>query len=341
MIGRVWRADWYRFRCTLRHRVGSLLALALMLAWVGGIALASIAGARRTQSSFAAVLRETNAADTGGETAVLNPTHGDVVGYDPVLIARIARIRGVKDVGNEVGLDIAPLGDDGAPLPGSASAGNGTGSVDGVGITMDRLIPLQGRLPRAGRADEFFTDPAGARLLHLHVGSVVSFGIYTNAQTNLADFGTPKVQPTKRVQETLVGIGLQNRGIIQDDVDAGATLTAGFFTPALTDPLVNCCANYTATFVQVARGTRAAAVVAAADAIVPKDAPPFVDPTAIKAQAARTIRPDAIALDVFGAITADRDDPYRRVDDRSACTRERRRTRSDARTRRRTDPHNY
>jgi hypothetical protein len=304
MSGRVLRADWYRFTRTLRQRIGGYLALMLLLALVGGVALASIAGARRTESSFADEQRATNAADTGGVTAVLDPTRGSSAGYDPAIIDRIAHIPGVTAIASGAGVDISPLGSDGAPLPNFASAGNGTGSIDGFDIAMDRYIPLQGRLPDVARADEFFTDETDAQLLHLHVGSVVPFGIYTNAQTALPDFGTPKVQPYKRVSETLVGIGVGSRGVIQDDADAGVGLTSGLFTPALTRPLLNCCVNYTATGVQVAKGVDVAKVEVAANAILPHGFPPFADHAAIQAQAERTIRPDGIALGTFGAIAA-------------------------------------
>jgi hypothetical protein len=301
--GRVLRADWYLFRRTLRQRVGSYFTLALLLALLGGVALASLAGARRTQSSFAYVLHKTNAADTGGVTAVLDPSSGQLEGY-PAVANRIAHIPGVTKVESAAGLDISPLGTDGAPLPNFASAGNGTASVDGVGITIDRFLTLQGRIPDANRADEFLSDPSDARMLHWHIGSVVSFGIYTNAQTNLPNFGTPKVQPIKRVQETLVGIGIENRGVIQDDADAGVTLTSGLFTPALVRPYLNCCVNYMTSDVQVAKGARVESVIAAADALAPQGAPPFLDTSIVKAQSERTIRPDSIALGVFGAIAA-------------------------------------
>jgi hypothetical protein len=304
MSGRVLRADWYRFRATLRQRIGAYLALTFVLAIVGGVALASLAGARRTQSSFETGAKLINAADTNAATAVLDPTQPGSKGYDPAVIAKIAHIPGVKAVANEVGLDVSPLENNGAPLSQFAQPGAGYGSVDGAGLTMQKLIPLQGRLPDPNRADEFFSDPVDARQLNWHVGSVVTFGVYTNAQTGLPDFGTPKVPPTKRVQETLVGIGVDPVSIIQDDADVPTTLEAEFFTPAFTRPLLNCCANYTSTYVKVDKGARLSSVRAAGDALLPKGYPAFGDPDALKARVARTIRPDTIALGVFGAIAA-------------------------------------
>ena len=51
----------YRFGATLRRRWGGYLAIALLVGLVGGIAMGSIAAARRTQSSYPAFLASTNA----------------------------------------------------------------------------------------------------------------------------------------------------------------------------------------------------------------------------------------------------------------------------------------
>ncbi len=57
------RVAWYRFRCTLRRRWPGYLALALLLGLVGGLAMGSVAAARRTQAAFPAYLASTNPSD--------------------------------------------------------------------------------------------------------------------------------------------------------------------------------------------------------------------------------------------------------------------------------------
>jgi hypothetical protein len=52
---------WYRFRATLRRRWPGYLVIVLLIGLVGGIAMGSIAGARRTQSTFAAYPAATDA----------------------------------------------------------------------------------------------------------------------------------------------------------------------------------------------------------------------------------------------------------------------------------------
>ncbi len=54
------RLAWYRFRATLRHRLGGYLALAVLVGLIGGIALASMTAARRTDSSYPDYLASTN-----------------------------------------------------------------------------------------------------------------------------------------------------------------------------------------------------------------------------------------------------------------------------------------
>ena len=57
------RVAWYRFRRTLRRRWGGYLALTLLLGLVGGLAMGSVAAARRTQAAFPAYLASTDPSD--------------------------------------------------------------------------------------------------------------------------------------------------------------------------------------------------------------------------------------------------------------------------------------
>jgi len=50
--GEVVQLGWYRFRCTFSRRWGEYLALVLLIGLVGGLAMGSVAAARRTDSSF-------------------------------------------------------------------------------------------------------------------------------------------------------------------------------------------------------------------------------------------------------------------------------------------------
>ena len=78
------RASWYRFRATFRQEWGSYLTIVLLLGLLGGLAMGSVAAARRTQSSFAALVETTNPSQVEVSTAIASPGIGNGQGYDPV-----------------------------------------------------------------------------------------------------------------------------------------------------------------------------------------------------------------------------------------------------------------
>lgn len=58
--GQVMRVAWYRFTATFGGRRNGYIAIVLLIGLTGGIAIGSLAAARRTQASFAAFLASTN-----------------------------------------------------------------------------------------------------------------------------------------------------------------------------------------------------------------------------------------------------------------------------------------
>ncbi|MEY2459938.1 MAG: putative transport system permease protein [Acidimicrobiaceae bacterium] len=299
------RVGWYRFRVTFRRRWGGYLAIVLLVGLVGGIALGSIAAGRRTQSSFPAFVASVNPPALSGVSSVLNPETGSP-GYNAKLVDTIAHLPHVTRVASFAGLDILPLGPDGAPgTIETAAPGNGNASVDGLYFDMERVTVTQGRMADPARADEFVATAAAAQLLGWHVGDVVPMGVYTNDQSALPDFGKASVPPHLRVDLELVGIVVSPEAVVADDVDAGVSTYLQIFTPALTKPLLDCCVNYTGTGVQVDDRSNLAAVQTAINQTLSTGFPPFEDAVSpIEAKAQRAIRPEAVALDVFGAIAA-------------------------------------
>ena len=53
----------YRFPATFRRRWGGYLALAVLIGLVGGVAMGSVAAARRSDSSYPTFLASTNPSD--------------------------------------------------------------------------------------------------------------------------------------------------------------------------------------------------------------------------------------------------------------------------------------
>lgn len=299
------RVAWYGFRATFRLRWGGYLAIVLLIALLGGVAMAAIAGARRTQSSFPVYVASTNPSDLGGIVSVLNPAIGGNTGYDPKLIATIARLPYVRNVESNTGLDVLPLGPLAARIDQDfvVAAGNGLGTPDGLNFNQDRLSVVQGRMADPRRADEIVMATQVAHQLGLHVGARIPIGVYTNAQTNLPAFGTSKVRPIRRIVVTLVGTVVEPRQLIEDDVDGSQSLA--YFTPAFTRPFVSCCVNYSTAGIQVRGGaSHVAAVEREVKAVLPKAFPAMSGAAETFGKAQRAIKPESIALGVFGAIAA-------------------------------------
>ena len=296
---------WYCFRVTFRSHRRAYGVIALLLGLIGGLALASGAGARRTQSSYTSLLVAANTSQVESLTGLINPLLGSTQGYNAALVDRIAHLPHVTAVASQVGLDVLPVSSADAPLnvpTFTASAGNGLGSVGGENFTMDRLSVVQGRLADPGRADEINMSSEVAPLVGWHVGQRIRMGIYTNDQTYLPAFGTAKVKPTRVQTVTVVGLVVEPHQIIEDDVDNSQSLA--FFTPAFTSGLLKCCANYAETSVQVSPGPGHSDAVAAAIARLVPVAPYPGTVAALSGKAERALRPESIALAVFGGIAA-------------------------------------
>src|SRR3984957_19638419 len=82
---------WYRFRATFRRRWAGYLGLAVLIGLVGGVALASVTAARRTDASYPSFLASTNPSDL-----VVQPF--TVPGYSPGFTAELARLPHVRGV---------------------------------------------------------------------------------------------------------------------------------------------------------------------------------------------------------------------------------------------------
>ena len=292
---------WYRFRTTFRRRWSGCLAIVLLIGLVGGIAMGSIAAARRTQSSYSAFLASTNASGLTMSTyGVVNDSGAN--NYSPALTRRIAHIPEVKLVESWVGVGVVPLEHDGAPNLNSSL--NPTGSVDGLYFNEDRATPVVGRMANPSRADEFVTTASGARALGWHVGQVVPMGVYGANQFGLPGFGTPRVAPERRIDMTLVGIVVFNNQVIQDDSDR--LPTDDLFTPALTRTALTInSVEGTWYAMQLAHGTAVPAVEEKLLRLLPSGSDANFSVTAItETKVERAVKPESIALGVFGAIAA-------------------------------------
>lgn len=99
------RIAWFRYRANSRRRSSSLLTIVVLIGLIGGVALASIAGARRTDSSFPTYLASTNPSTAEVISTYDAPGLGVKTGFDPVLDAKIGRLPTVTRSTNAVIFD--------------------------------------------------------------------------------------------------------------------------------------------------------------------------------------------------------------------------------------------
>jgi hypothetical protein len=296
-VGRVVR---YRFRATFGRRWPGYLAIVVLIGLIGGVAMAAVAGARRTQSSFSTFLASTNPSDLTMSTYGFDVASSK---YSQDLTDKIKRLPQVRRVESWIGIGALPLNADGSPhIVATASP---VGSLDGLFFDQDRATAVEGRLANPDRDDEFETTALGARLLDLHVGQVVPTGLYSIDQTSSPGFGTPAVAPARRVDMTLVGIVKLNDEITQDDVDQFPTPV--IYTPSLTRAMVAIGSTQGTWYgMQLVHGPAdVPAVEQELAGLRPIDnVANFREASVMETKAERAIRPEAIALAVFGAIAA-------------------------------------
>ena len=294
----------YRFRACFRGRWAGYVVLLLLIGVVGGVSMAAVAGARRTQSSFPVYLASTNPADVQAFTE-FDPITG--TGYSPRVDRAITGVRYVRRAVDVIGFDgtLQPLGPAlRGGVPGEAPP-SFEGSPDGEYFTQDRVSVVQGRMADPARSNEMVMSAGAAAEESLRIGSALRLAFFTTAQVNSAFAGYPAGKPYLVIALKLVGIVEDNAQIVQDD-DAALGNQLAVITPALTRRLESCCAYYSYVSLQLDGGRRhEAAVVSAVRKITPDlgQAGGAQTSAPLVAKAERTIRPEAIAFGVFGLIT--------------------------------------
>ena len=282
---------WYRLRGTFGNRWGGYLTVVLLVGLLGGLAMGVVGAARRTQSSFPTYLASTNPSNLSVFTGTVAQR----------LLVHLPDVRGVEGAGV---LNALPLAPNGAPKVSASTNEVFTVGSAGLFFNEDRVSAIRGSMADPNQADEAMVTSEAAKLLGLHVGQTVSVGFYTNNQTSLPGFGTARVQPTKRVDLRVVGIVVSNSDVVQDDAQKSISALV-LVTPALTKDLVQCCSTGLSEFgLQLQHG---GADVSTVETEVDRALPAgsgfyFVDPSVIETEAQRAIKPEAIALGVFGGI---------------------------------------
>jgi hypothetical protein len=291
----------YRFRATFVRRVGAYLSVILLIGLTGGVAMASVAAARRTQSSYPTFLKSTN-------PSTLTFSIFEGAGTSPPdITGRIERLKSVASVRTMGAGAAVPLDSAGAPRLGTLNLVVSAGSLDGEFSREDRLSVLQGQFANPRSLNQIEVTPGAARLLNLHVGEKVPYGFYNPNQENVPGFGTPKVKPVLTVYATVTGIVELNSEIVQDDVDRAYGFV--FITPAMTkraasiDPEWTHPAYYA---IQLRHGhTGIATIESQLEQLVPpRDAYEFHVASTVTATVELAVKPESVALGAFGLIAA-------------------------------------
>jgi hypothetical protein len=303
-MGQAFRIAWYRYRATFARQLSSYLTVVLLIGLIGGIGMAALAGARRTQSSYPQFLASTNPSDL---TMFVYSGTSQFPGQTLSLTKTISHLAGVERVVTAIGPEMVPLAANGAPRLSILSNVVITGSLDGMTLTQDRLAVVEGRLANPRRADEFVMTASAARILGVRVGQMVPLGFYSDAQTNSPDFGSPRVVPRLKVKARLVGLVVPNTQVVQDDVDR--TYGAVFLDQALMQELNHLEPGELVPALYGVQFDHAHATITQVEreliGVVPRGAIyEFHVTSSVESQVELVIKPESVALGAFGAIAA-------------------------------------
>ncbi|HTT58728.1 MAG TPA: FtsX-like permease family protein [Acidimicrobiales bacterium] len=303
-MSRILRVSWYRLRATFARRWTSYLSLTLLIGLVGGLALASVAGARRTDSSFPIYWRSTDPATTQAFTAYDDPQFGQKTGFKPALNAKIARLPDVERTAVEVGFDGNVNLNGVRGLHPHFTAGETPPTIIGGSefLTLDRVTLVSGHLFSARHPDEAVINEQAAVEIGVHVGSVIAIPFYSDAEATSSTYNGP---PYLFPKVTIVGVVVFNSSVVQDEIDQLGSAVV-LLSPKLTERLENCCAYYSGTAIKVRGGpanvARVHREIDRVDPIARFGVGQGSSPAATVAKAQQEIEPEAIALGVFGAI---------------------------------------
>jgi MacB-like periplasmic core domain/FtsX-like permease family len=303
-MNHIGRVATYRFRATFTRQWGGYVSLMLLIALVGGLSMASLAGARRTDSSFPTYVASTNPATTEVFVAFDDPQLGAATGYDPKTIRAVAHLPLVEQSAFSVGFDgnINLNGVKGVHP--HATAGETPPTVIGGSeyLTLDKATLVAGHWFNPRRPDEAVVDAQAAREMGVHIGSVIQVPFYTDEESTSATYNGP---PYASPKITIVGEIVINSTVIQDEINAlGSSVV--LMSPSLTRQLESCCAYYTGMAVKLRGGpasiVRFRAETTKVDPISKLGIGGGGSVTQALAKGQQEIKPEAIALGVFGLI---------------------------------------
>jgi ABC-type lipoprotein release transport system permease subunit len=298
-------AVFYRASAELRRSVRRAAVLALLVAFLGGVVLASVAGARRTASAYTRMLDAT-------ATPELLVSPAGEEGADPTpFFDAVAALPDVRAVGVIAGMSYLPLA--GSPTDALArqlsdvgDIGTMIGPIDGVvGSALRRPVVTDGRLPSADSTDEVFLSRQMARRTGLGVGDVLEVVLVAGETFGVEPAADPSDGVPLRLE--IVGVGtFANEVIRYNDLDE-----VGIFlpSPALSAMQSRSDWGFEGALVDLVDGADAVATIDAINAMAEDPAlgtggAVFVSDESRQAVAVQDgLRPLAVALAAVAAAT--------------------------------------
>ena len=304
MLARTISFAGYRFRTTLKSELPYYISVILLVGALGGLSMGAFAAARSTESSFSDLVASSHVPDLFVLDGVINPAIGLNSAYNPALLRKLSHLPHVERVADTLELNLGPLTPKGTPLPASLSIA-ADASVNGLGFTEDPVAITQGRMADPHQAGELVLDAAIAKAFGYHLGEEIPVGWESNAQATSGNLGlNSHILAAERARVKVVGIAGAQATSLFEDQDEAQGQTIELFTPALTDKLLACCSNSMVSALTLRGGNRyLSAVETEIKRVLPKGFPfVYVQVKDRVAIANDTLRPEAIALAVFGGI---------------------------------------
>ena len=220
----------YRFRSELRDRWRSWIAVALVIGLAGGVVLALLAGARRTDDAYPRLLRTHDAYDV-----LLVSGIPGLFEFAPLDLDAAARRGDVSDATPLRVVAIAGVAPDGTLItPGSANFGGDPTGRYGIGL--NRFKVLEGRLPDPDRPDEVVVGFPTVDELALAVGDTLKVNLLDAAEANAVFSGQTtfdRLAVTGPLQDLeVVGIVAEPNGF-PPPADPTVDLAFIYVTPSL------------------------------------------------------------------------------------------------------------
>ena len=280
------------WRHELRRRTGGYLAIVVVVALSGAVAMTALAGARRTASAFE---RHLDASDVSDLSI-------NIARYDEANQAALEALPGVEQVRTYAAVLAGPFDPESGEPRFSTTRAEAVVSVDGRFFDQDRPQMVSGRLPDPSRADEIFINQTLADQSDIEVGERVAIGILDPTSFELM----------RQAEATVTGVGQTATEVAVADVD---DLQRIVFTPAFLEENPDAVSDGDGDFtyfwsgLRLAPGTDVAEVERAWEERAPDRFPgrnPFryLRTRTLHASVQQANRPQVVGLAGFGVMAA-------------------------------------